>query len=374
MDAGSAASRREPRGPVAVARMRPEQQLEALARAFLPPGQEPLDEAALVGRVRRRVPHDEHERTAGVEPVGAQERLVLGPRASAPEDVRLRPAGDDDPACVDVVVAPEIVRHDVVLDDVAVAVGRDDSLADRVVPARDVRDNGELESTRRCEVRHDALRLHVGDDERSTVRAHRLEEPPRNVPAWAEEPPLHRALHPVGPRQPPLAGRVEHPVRVAGLHAVGVEAVAPVQPDRERVVAELPSRDASTRRSARSPKRPELAASSAPLRAGVSPRRSAHARASSAGTRNTPAIAPSSRSRNPSTIPVSKKTLIESRSGRTTQTRRVVTERGRGPEPRCDPRATPRRGRDGAAPRVACRMRASPRRRTRSPRACRACA
>ena len=27
---------------------------------------------------------------------------------------------------------------------------------------------------------------------------------------------------------------------MAGLHAVGVEAVAPVQPDRERVVAELP--------------------------------------------------------------------------------------------------------------------------------------
>ena len=137
-------------------------------------------------------------------------------------------------------IAPEIVRHDVVLDDVPVAVRRDDSLADRVVPARDVRDNRELESTRRGEVRHDALRLHVGDDERSTVRAHRLEEPPRNVPAWTEEPPLHRALHAVGPRQPPLAGRVEHPVRVAGLHTVGVEAVAPVQPDRERVVAELP--------------------------------------------------------------------------------------------------------------------------------------
>ena len=109
MDAGSATSRREPRGPVPVARMRPKQQLEALVRAFLPPGQEPLDEAALVGRVRRRVPHDEHERAGGVEPVGAQERVVLGPRASALEDVRLRPAGDDDPAFVDVVVAAEIV-------------------------------------------------------------------------------------------------------------------------------------------------------------------------------------------------------------------------------------------------------------------------
>ena len=51
--------------PLGVSRVRPEQQLEALASApLLPPRDDPLDEAPLVGRVARRVPGDEHERSA----------------------------------------------------------------------------------------------------------------------------------------------------------------------------------------------------------------------------------------------------------------------------------------------------------------------
>ena len=194
----------------------------------------------LVGRVRRRVPHHEHERTTRIEPVGAHESVVLPARTSTLEDVRLRPAGDDDPACVDVVVAAQILRHDLVLDDVALAVGRDDALADRVIPARDVSSDGEVESAGGREVRQHALRLHVRNDERGAVGAHRLEKSPWNVPSLAEEPPLHRALDAGRARQPARARRVEHPVRVTGLHARGVEPVTAVHADREWVVAELP--------------------------------------------------------------------------------------------------------------------------------------
>ena len=71
------------------------------------------------------------------------------------------------------------------------------------------------------------------------VTPHRLEQPPRDVPPRAEEPALHRALERRPARKRAVAVGVEHPVRVPGLHPLGMEAVAVVQADRERVVAEL---------------------------------------------------------------------------------------------------------------------------------------
>ena len=62
----------------------------------------------------------------------------------------------------------------------------------------------------------------------------------RDVAARAEVPALHPALEEPPPRERPRPIGVEHPVRVPGLHAVEVEAVPVVEPDRERVVADLP--------------------------------------------------------------------------------------------------------------------------------------
>ena len=80
---GTAERRGEALAPLAVARVGPKEEREALARArFGPPRDEPLEEGALVGRVRRRVPHHRDDRTRGVEPVAA-ENLVEGRRAVA---------------------------------------------------------------------------------------------------------------------------------------------------------------------------------------------------------------------------------------------------------------------------------------------------
>ena len=105
----------------------------------MPPLDEAFDEAPLVGRVARRVAADDDERARGIEPVAAQQRVVLGARPDAVEQVGLRPAGDAHALRLDAVVAAQVVLHHAVLDDVEVAVRRDDALADGVVPARDVR-------------------------------------------------------------------------------------------------------------------------------------------------------------------------------------------------------------------------------------------
>ena len=57
--------------------------------------------------------------------------------------------------------------------------------------------------------------------------------------ASAEEPAPHPTLDGVRARQPSFPRGVEHPVRVPGVHALQVEAVAVVEANRERVVAQL---------------------------------------------------------------------------------------------------------------------------------------
>ena len=178
--------------PLTVTRVRPEEELYAPSRAARPPLEEALDERALVRCVARRVPRDQHERAARVEPVPAQELLVVGARSPTVEEIGLRPPGDADAVRLDPVVAAQVVLHDAVLDDVEVAVGRDDALADRVVPARDVRDDREPQATRSGEERHRARGLDVREDEAGAVPPHRLEQPSRDMPPRAEEPPLHR--------------------------------------------------------------------------------------------------------------------------------------------------------------------------------------
>ena len=218
--------------------MRPEEELHALSRAACPPLEEALDERALVRCVARRVPRDHHEPPAGVEPVPAQELLVVGVRSPPVEEIGLRPPGDAHAVRLDPVVAAQVVLHDAVLDDVEIAVGGDDALPDRVVPARDVRDDREPQATRRGEERHRARGLDVREDEAAAVPPHRLEQPSRDVPPRAEEPPLHRSLDRRPARKRAVTVGVEHPVRVAGVHPLGMEPVPAVQPHREWVVAE----------------------------------------------------------------------------------------------------------------------------------------
>ena len=137
-------------------------------------------------------------------------------------------------------VAAQVVLHHAVLDDIEVAVRRDDALADGVVPARDVRHDRQPQPPRSREERHRVHGLHVREQEARAVAPHRLEQPPGNVASGAEEPPLHRMLDAGPMRKAAVPIRVEHPVRMARLHPLGVEAVPAVQADRERVVAELP--------------------------------------------------------------------------------------------------------------------------------------
>jgi hypothetical protein len=225
--------------PLAVARVRPEQELEAILGGLLPPGEDALDEAALVGRVRRRVSHQQDERSARVEPVLAEERLVVGSRAGAPEDVGLRPARHAYPLRIDVVISAQVVFHDPVLDDVQVAVRRDDTFAHRMVPARHVGDDGEAQAAGGTEKRNCRMRLDVREDERRALPLHRLAQPARHVPVSAEVPALHSALEEPPPRERAIAVGVEHPVRVPCVHALQMEPVPQIEPDREGVVPDL---------------------------------------------------------------------------------------------------------------------------------------
>ena len=97
---------------------------------------------------------------------------------------------------------------------------------------------GNPQATRRGEERHRARGLHVREDEAGAVAPHRLEQPRRDMPSRAEEPALHRTLEHRPARKRAVAVGVEHPVRVPRLHPFDMEAVAVVQADRERVVAE----------------------------------------------------------------------------------------------------------------------------------------
>ena len=108
--------------------------------------------------------------------------------------------------------------------------------ADRVIPAGHVSDHGQSETPGDDEKRNGVPRLDVREDERRALALHRLEELARHVPARTEMPPLHGALEEREAGQRSLAVGVEHPIRVAGRHALLVEPVPVVEPDRERVV------------------------------------------------------------------------------------------------------------------------------------------
>ena len=213
----------------------------ARARPLLPPVDEPLDEAALVRRVRRRVPHHEHERTRRVEPVAAQERLVLVARALPWKTSVCGQPGDDDPLRARCRGSARVVPHHVVLDDVAVECGEMHALADGVVPARDVRRRpaGRAAAPRRGTARtHCSCRLRGRAAEQS--RSHRSSSATARGGARQKSQRCIARSTRGRARQRPDARRVEHPVRMPGLHPLGVEAVPLVEPDRERVVADLP--------------------------------------------------------------------------------------------------------------------------------------
>ena len=142
--------------------MRTEEKREPVARVLTPPVDEPIDELPLVGRVRRRVPHHHHDRPGRVEIQRAQKLVVFRPRTLAVKDVCLRPARHDDAPFVDVVIADEVVAHHDVLNEIPLQPGRDNALADRVVPARDVSDHRQSEPTPTDDERHDGMHLHVG--------------------------------------------------------------------------------------------------------------------------------------------------------------------------------------------------------------------
>src|SRR5258705_1354378 len=106
--------------PLAVTRMRSEEQREAFGCAgLLPPVDEPFHELLLERRVRRRVPHDEDNPARRIEIELPQSDFVLFPGAFAMVDVGLRPTRYDDSLLADAVITDEIVAHDVVLHDVA---------------------------------------------------------------------------------------------------------------------------------------------------------------------------------------------------------------------------------------------------------------
>src|SRR5262249_54772260 len=179
--------------------------------------------------------HHHHERTRWVEPEGLQQHLVLGARTLVVEDVRLRPAGDDDPVGCDAVIADEVVPHDVVLHEVALQVRRDDPLADGVVPACDVPDCPKTEAARAGDERDDGVHLHVRKRDRGPLTLEAASQRRRDVARASVVPPLHDRVEKRPARQGPRERRIEEPVRVARLHALTVEAVAETVAQRERI-------------------------------------------------------------------------------------------------------------------------------------------
>ncbi len=215
----------EPLGHAAVARVRAKDKRVALRRtALAPPADQPFDELALERRVVRRVAGEEDEGPRGVEPEPREQGGVLLTRTAAVIDVGLRPARDRDLRRVDRVVALELAAHRLVLDDVEVEVRRDDALPDRVVPARDVADNGDAELARCDEVRHRHVRLEVRDDEARAAATHRLEERLSDIAVRREQPAAHDAVDDLPTRQVPCPVDVEERDRVSVLPALAVEA------------------------------------------------------------------------------------------------------------------------------------------------------
>ena len=220
--------------------MRPEEEREALVRArLLPPREQALDEPSLVGRVVGRVAGEQHERLLRVEVVAPQKLRVSLPGPAAMVDVGLRPAGDRDPRRIDAVVANEVRAHDLVLHDVEVEVRRDDALAHRVVPGRDVADDRHAQPARRHEVRHRDVSLEVRHDEAIAVGTHGVEQRRGHVPPAGEEPGRHRAVDDVPARQVPRAVDVEERDGVAVRPPLAVEAVPEARAHGERVEADV---------------------------------------------------------------------------------------------------------------------------------------
>ena len=198
---------------------------------------------ALVRRVRRRVPHHRDDRPRGVEPVAAGEASSNAARGRRlVEDVRLRPAGHDDP----------LARR------------RRGSGRGRRASARSGRRSGRGRSRsrpcRRCDpssrrsrrcvrpsrrAEHDErrrrLHLEVREDERRPLRARAAAgaRSRRSAAARSASARIARSIR-GRTRQRPDARRVEELVAVAGQHPLAVEAVAQVEADRERVVADPP--------------------------------------------------------------------------------------------------------------------------------------
>ena len=243
---------------------------------------------------------------------------------------------------VDAVVAREVVAHDVVLDDVARrSAARSTPLPTVWSQLATYADDREPEPPRGEEER--ARRLRVWTFARTSeraVRAHPLEQRRRHVSARREVPAadIARSSH-CRPRQRARAGGVEEPVRVPVAHPLAVEAVAAVEPDRERVVARVPVE----RRG-----RPGAGALDAPRRAPGAARRRARTGTSPDGAAHTRGLVRAARG------------CAASRSGeplraarrRSRSRRRPASGAGRGGRPR-SASVTASRARGGAAIRSA---------------------
>jgi hypothetical protein len=110
---------------------------------------------------------------------------------------------------------------------------RDDSLADRMVPARDVADSRQVETPRRCEDRDREVRLRVGEDNRLALTSHAAEQRRRHVSPRREMSPDHQRLDDSPPRERPDAIAVEEGDRVARRPALPVKSVAKTMSDSE---------------------------------------------------------------------------------------------------------------------------------------------
>ena len=298
------------------------------------PGDEALDEAAFVRRVRRRVPGDEHD---GARRSRARALPTIASYASR-ERRRWNTSLCGHPVTttrsrLDPVVPDEIVAHDLVLDDVA---------ARREATRCPCRPCGpSSRRSRRPGGRASALRSGTARPEGSgrwrrqapsTLSRMRANERLRDVPAGEKSHARPEPVEPLRVREPPRERRVQEEVRVARPHPLTVEAVAEAVANRQRVVAgapverEVDAPSGSARRGRRcSGKR------SAPSVHGTPPRRAPTRQPRRRGARGRPPPAPAAAAASFSTIPQSTKTRVGKGSGRTSQTLRWLSEGGMSP-------------------------------------------
>ena len=184
------------------------------------------------------LPAKSHDWEGRVESEPLEERVVLGPRPAAKVEVGLGPAGDDDTARIDAVELLQIFAHRLVLDDVEVEVRRDDALADRVIPARDVPDDRDAEPSSGDEKRHRGVRLEIGDEEQLALGPHPLGEHSRHIAPGGEVPARHQRLEDPPARQRPDAVGIEEEVPMTRAPAPLVEAVAHAVPYGEGIEAD----------------------------------------------------------------------------------------------------------------------------------------